>query len=140
MTTNAERTKSQLLELNQHGATGVTFKIKNDPRITRVGRMLRRTSLDELPQLFNVLRGDMSLVGPRPAVPAEVERYTTHEAGRLSVKPGLTCLWQVSGRANLPFAEQVRLDLQYIQNRSIPYDLYLMALTIPAVLTARGAY
>ena len=140
MVVDAEAHRRALQAKNQHGAQGVTFKMKNDPRITRVGRILRRTSLDELPQLWNVLKGDMSIVGPRPALPAEVERYTAEEQTRLVITPGLTCLWQVSGRADLSFEEQVRLDLEYIAKRSFWFDLILIARTIPAMLSGRGAY
>ncbi len=139
MIPSAEELKSDLLGLNRH-ADPRTFKIVDDPRITRVGRYLRRFSLDEFPQLWNVLIGDMSLVGPRPPVPREVEIYTRRDWRRLEVRPGLTCLWQVSGRSELPFEQQVRLDIAYIENRGIGLDLKLMALTVPAILTGRGAY
>lgn len=140
MVPDAEARRRALDSLNQHGREAVTFKMKNDPRVTPIGRFLRRTSLDELPQLWNVLKGDMSLVGPRPAIPEEVARYSNHERGRLSVKPGITCIWQISGRAEIPFEEQVRLDLDYITRRSIWLDAALLLQTIPAVLTGRGAY
>jgi lipopolysaccharide/colanic/teichoic acid biosynthesis glycosyltransferase len=132
--------QAQLAQQNQHGADGVTFKLKRDPRITSLGYWLRRASIDELPQLWNVLKGDMSLVGPRPPLPHEVVRYTPAQARRLAARPGLTCLWQVSGRADLPFARQVELDIEYLTSRSILTDLRILLLTIPAVLTARGAY
>jgi lipopolysaccharide/colanic/teichoic acid biosynthesis glycosyltransferase len=118
---------------------GPVFKIKNDPRITRIGRFLRKTSLDELPQFFNVLRGEMSLVGPRPPLPSEVNQYDPQHRRRLSVKPGLTCLWQISGRNEINFQEWVDLDLAYIDNWSYIGDLKIIAKTIPAVLRRRGA-
>jgi lipopolysaccharide/colanic/teichoic acid biosynthesis glycosyltransferase len=117
-----------------------TFKIPNDPRVTWIGRLMRRSSVDELPQLFNVLLGHMSLVGPRPPVPSEVAQYTPDDMRRLEVKPGLTCLWQISGRSRLPFPEQLRLDLQYVERRSFWLDFKLLVRTIPAVLSADGAY
>ena len=138
MRPDAEQRKSELMARNEI-TDGPTFKIGNDPRITRIGRFLRKSSIDELPQLWNVLSGDMSLVGPRPAVPSEVAQYTPEQRGRLAVKPGITCLWQVSGRSSLPFTEQVRLDLQYIAGRSLAKDLAILLRTIPAVLLARGA-
>ncbi|MHC4887041.1 MAG: sugar transferase [Planctomycetota bacterium] len=140
MVSNAEALKNRLLEENQHGGEGVTFKMKRDPRITRVGRVIRRFSIDELPQLWSVFIGDMSLVGPRPAVPREVAQYTFADRRRLNAAPGLTCIWQVSGRAEIPFDQQVELDEQYIQSRSLKQDLRLLLLTVPAVLTGRGAY
>ena len=116
------------------------FKLRNDTRVTKVGRRLRRWSLDELPQLWNVLRGDMSLVGPRPPLPAEVEEYEIWHRDRLEVRPGITGLWQVSGRSELSFDDYVRLDLFYIENWSPAFDLYLLAKTGPAVLLGRGAF
>ena len=136
---DAEARKAALLARNDHGAS-VTFKMKRDPRVTRVGAVLRRTSLDELPQLWSVLRGDMSLVGPRPPVPSEVARYTPADRRRLDVRPGLTCLWQVSGRGDIPFPEQVELDAEYIESRGFWTDLRLLLRTIPAVVLGRGAY
>lgn len=118
----------------------IRFKDKNDKRITRVGRVLRKLSLDEFPQFWNVLIGDMSLVGPRPAIPEEVSKYTPYQMQRLSVPQGLTCLWQVKGRSLIPFEEQVELDLEYIKNQNLLYDIKLIAQTIPAVLTGKGAY
>jgi exopolysaccharide biosynthesis polyprenyl glycosylphosphotransferase len=138
MRPDAEDLKEQLLDLNE--ADGPIFKIRNDPRVTRVGRLLRRTSLDELPQVFNILRGDMSWVGPRPPVPSEVEAYTDWHRRRLEITPGLTGLWQVSGRSDLSFDEMVKLDLYYAENWSLFFDLKIILLTIPAVLSARGAY
>ena len=119
---------------------GVTFKIKHDPRITPIGRHIRRASIDELPQLWNVLKGDMSLVGPRPAVPSEVNQYTLSDRRRLEVKPGITCIWQVSGRSNIPFDQQVELDAAYIDSQSFWMDFKLLLKTIPAVLLGRGAF
>ncbi|EKJ3581732.1 sugar transferase, partial [Enterococcus faecalis] len=125
---------------NKNEASGHMFKIKQDPRITPVGRYLRKLSLDELPQLINVLKGDMALVGPRPALPDEVENYSSHHLKRLTVLPGCTGLWQISGRSNVSFEEMIELDLMYIENISLFYDLKIILLTIPAVLTMRGAY
>jgi exopolysaccharide biosynthesis polyprenyl glycosylphosphotransferase len=139
MCLDAERRLQSLLSENQH-SEGITFKIKHDPRITRVGGWLRKFSLDELPQLFNVLRGDMSLVGPRPPVPSEVSKYSLDQRRRLAVKPGITCLWQISGRAEIDFSGQVRLDVDYIENQSFWMDLKILARTVPAVLSGRGAY
>jgi exopolysaccharide biosynthesis polyprenyl glycosylphosphotransferase len=121
-------------------ADGLLFKMRRDPRVTRVGRFLRKTSLDELPQLFNVLAGEMSLVGPRPALPEETARYAESQRGRLRVKPGVTGLWQVNGRHDLAFEDYVRYDLFYVENWSLTMDLYILAKTIPALLTARGSY
>lgn len=136
---DAEARKQELESQNEMDG-GVLFKMKHDPRITRVGRFIRKASIDELPQLWNVLIGDMSLVGPRPAVPGEVAQYTHYERGRLAVKPGITCLWQISGRSDLPFEQQVALDIDYAQQRSFMMDLDILLRTIPAVLLARGAY
>lgn len=119
---------------------GVTFKLKKDPRITRVGGFIRKFSIDELPQLWNVLKGDMSLVGPRPALPVEVEKYSDVERRRLRGKPGITCFWQIQGRADLPFDRQVVLDVAYLQKRTIWMDIGILLKTPMAVLTARGAY
>jgi len=140
MCVDAGRRRAEIEALNQHGQDGVTFKMRRDPRITPVGRILRRFSLDELPQLWCVLRGDMTLVGPRPALPAEVARYSVTDRHRLSVTPGLTCIWQVSGRADVPFAGQVQMDIAYIRERSLAADLRLLWRTVPAVLLGRGAY
>jgi len=139
MVANADQLRQTLLEGNDHAGSGITFKSENDPRITAVGRFLRRSSLDELPQLWSVLKGDMSLVGPRPALPEEVQRYTPLQRRRLEAKPGLTCIWQVSGRSQIPFEGQVALDLEYIRTRSFRGDLVLLLKTVPAVLFGRGA-
>ncbi|MEW6158231.1 MAG: sugar transferase [Verrucomicrobiota bacterium] len=138
MCLNAEKRLQELLAQNQH-REGVTFKLKNDPRITCVGKWLRKFSLDELPQFINVLFGDMSLVGPRPPVPREVALYSPADRRRLAVKPGLTCLWQIGGRAEIDFSGQVALDVQYIESQSLWTDLKIMAKTVPAVLSGRGA-
>ncbi len=124
----------------ERGVEDLMFKLRDDPRVTRIGRFLRRWSLDELPQLFNVLYGEMSLVGPRPPLPEEVSQYEDWHFDRLEVEPGLTGLWQVSGRAELSFDECVRLDLFYIENWSLAYDLYIIAKTIPVLVLRRGAY
>lgn len=140
MCVNAEAVRAALLAENQHGSEGVTFKMKRDPRITPVGRLIRRTSIDELPQLWCVLTGEMSLVGPRPPLVSEVERYTMEERQRLSVTPGLTCIWQVNGRSEIPFPQQVQMDIDYIKQRSIGTDVKLLAKTVPAVIKGKGAY
>ena len=138
MRVGAEELRGLLLHLNQ--AEGPAFKLHDDPRVTRVGRWLRKLSLDELPQLFHVLQGHMSLVGPRPPFPEEVERYQPWMLRRLSVMPGLTCLWQIRGRSDLGFDEWMRLDLEYVDRQSFLLDVKILALTLPAVLSARGAY
>jgi exopolysaccharide biosynthesis polyprenyl glycosylphosphotransferase len=138
MVVDAEERKASLEEHNEAG--GPLFKVRLDPRVTRVGKFLRRMSLDELPQLFNVLAGDMSLVGPRPPLPEEVATYDSLIGRRLLVQPGITGLWQVSGRGDLHFEDYVRFDLMYVQNWSIALDLYILVKTIPAVLAQRGAY
>jgi exopolysaccharide biosynthesis polyprenyl glycosylphosphotransferase len=126
--------------MTQNEVDGPVFKIRNDPRVTRVGALLRRTSLDELPQLVNVLMGEMSLVGPRPPLPREVEQYRPSDAVRLNVKPGLTCLWQISGRSNVSFDDWMELDREYIRNLSLWLDVSILLRTVGAVLTMRGAY
>lgn len=139
MFTDADRRAQDLLAHNEM-AGGVTFKIKHDPRITGIGRLLRRGSIDELPQLWNVLKGEMSLVGPRPPLPAEVATYSLAQRRRLDMTPGITCIWQVSGRSEIPFDRQVELDVAYIDSQSLRGDLLLLLRTIPAVLMGRGAY
>ncbi len=139
MVANADKIKDQLLKDNQHGDS-LTFKMKNDPRVTAIGRFIRRFSIDELPQLWCVLKGDMSLVGPRPALPREVINYNFAQRRRLDCAPGLTCIWQVSGRGDIPFEEQAKLDKRYIESRSLLLDIKLILQTIPAVITGRGAY
>ena len=136
---DAEARKAELLSQNQ-SADGVIFKMKNDPRITPVGKWLRKLSLDELPQLFNVFLGDMSLVGPRPPVPSEVREYTLEDRKRLNVIPGITCIWQISGRSEIPFHEQVKLDKDYIRNHGFWSDVKILLKTIPAILSGRGVY
>ena len=120
--------------------TGPVQATENDPRVTRVGRFLRITSIDEIPQFWNVLRGDMSLVGPRPPIPEEVAQYEPWQLRRLDVRPGITCLWQISGRSRIGFDEWMRLDLEYIRNQSLMLDLKILLRTIPAVLSREGAY
>jgi exopolysaccharide biosynthesis WecB/TagA/CpsF family protein len=136
---DAEHKKKDLLLKNEM-VGGVIFKMKDDPRISRVGKILRRYSIDELPQLLNVLKGDMSLVGPRPPLPSEVELYTLAERRRLDVEPGITCIWQVSGRSEIPFDKQVELDIAYIDSQSVWGDVKLLLRTLPTVLKGRGAY
>jgi exopolysaccharide biosynthesis polyprenyl glycosylphosphotransferase len=137
MDANAEERKSDLLHLNERD--GPAFKIENDPRITRIGRFIRKTSIDELPQLFNVLSGEMSLVGPRPPLPEEVKKYEWLFRKRLSVKPGVTCIWQISGRNNVSFDRWMEMDHEYVENWSVWLDLRILVRTIPAVLFSRGA-
>lgn len=137
MVVDAEKRKAELQHLNE--MDGPVFKIKNDPRITRVGRFIRKYSLDEFPQMWNVLTGDMSLVGPRPPVPSEVEKYESWARRRLSVRPGLTCLWQVSGRNSINFEQWMKLDLTYIDNWTLGLDFLILLKTVPAVLGGRGA-
>jgi len=138
MVVGADKLKDALKDQNE--AADVTFKIRRDPRITKVGRIIRKLSIDELPQFYNVFRGDMSLVGPRPPVPREVAQYTLDDRARLEVKPGITCLWQIGGRADLDFRQQVALDKQYIESQSFWSDIKILLLTVPAVLSGRGAY
>lgn len=140
MRVDAEAVREKLLAANQHGHDGVTFKMKRDPRITPVGRWIRRTSIDELPQLWCVLRGSMRLVGPRPPLVSEVSRYSMADRQRLSVVPGLTCIWQVNGRSEVPFPQQVEMDLDYIRRPSLRADILLLLKTLPAVIRGRGAY
>ncbi|MCK4774095.1 MAG: sugar transferase [Candidatus Krumholzibacteria bacterium] len=134
----ADGSKASLIELNEQD--GPVFKIRSDPRITSVGRFLRRSSLDEIPQIFNVLKGDMSVVGPRPPLPSEVVNYQPWHMGRLAVRPGITCLWQISGRSQIGFNEWMRLDMEYLKTRSFRTDLLIFLKTIPAVIARKGAY
>jgi len=138
MYADAEKRLESLLEHNE--ATGPVFKMRNDPRITRVGAILRRSSLDELPQLINILQGEMSLVGPRPPLPREVEQYRLSDRLRLAVKPGLTCLWQISGRSDCTFDQWMEMDIAYVRNLSLKLDLAILVRTVWAVLSCRGAY
>ncbi len=136
MVANAEALKISLLDQNEQN--GPVFKIANDPRVTRIGRFLRKTSFDELPQFFNVILGDMSVVGPRPPIPSEVEKYERWQERRLTVKPGITCTWQVSARNNVSFNEWVKLDLEYIDNWSLNQDVVLILKTVKVVFTRTG--
>lgn len=138
MVADAEGMRSRLMSLNEQ--SGPVFKIRKDPRVTPIGRFIRKYSIDELPQLVNVLRGDMSLVGPRPPVPAEVARYEPWHMRRLSVPPGLTCTWQVSGRGSIGFDEWMRLDVQYVESWSIVDDIVLLLRTVPVVVMGSGAW
>ncbi|WP_245831069.1 sugar transferase [Sediminibacillus massiliensis] len=138
MVSNAEELKASLMEQNE--AEGPVFKIKDDPRITNIGKFIRKTSIDELPQLFNVLRGEMSLVGPRPPLPNEVAQYTSYQKQRLKVVPGLTCYWQVSGRSNIGFDEWVELDLKYIRKRNMVIDFKLIFKTVLVLFGSKDAY
>ncbi|GMK46638.1 multidrug MFS transporter [Paenibacillus glycanilyticus] len=138
MVANAEEMLESLLSQNE--IEGAMFKMKEDPRITKVGKFIRKTSIDELPQLWNVIRGDMSLVGPRPALPREVHEYTSYDKLRLKVQPGCTGLWQVSGRNELSFKEMVDLDLKYIEERGFLLDLKLMLLTVWVMFGSKNAY
>lgn len=137
MCVDAEAKKAALMHLNE--ASGPVFKIKRDPRLTPVGGILRKLSIDELPQLWNILRGDMSVVGPRPPLPAEVAQYGVRELGRLAVHPGLTCLWQINGRSNIPFERWMELDLIYIDTMSLRNDIKIVCRTVPTVLFGLGA-
>jgi lipopolysaccharide/colanic/teichoic acid biosynthesis glycosyltransferase len=139
MVANADKIKEELLK-HSDDIDPKRFKMKKDPRITTIGRLIRKTSLDELPQLWCVLKGDMSLVGPRPPLPEEVNHYTIDERRRLDIKPGITCFWQVSGRSTLPFDEQVKLDIKYIESQNATLDVKLLLQTIPAVIFGKGAY
>ncbi len=139
MVRDADKLKDKLLAKNEMTG-GITFKMKRDPRIIPIGFVIRKYSLDELPQLWSILKGDLSLVGPRPPVPREVALYTAADRRRLEAVPGLTCIWQVSGRSEIPFPRQVELDVEYLESRSLSLDLRLLLATIPAVLTGKGAY
>lgn len=138
MVSNAEEKLKDLLAQNE--IEGAMFKMKNDPRITKIGKVIRKTSIDELPQLINVLRGEMSLVGPRPPLVREVKEYSDYDKLRLTVKPGCTGLWQVSGRNELSFKEMVELDLKYIQDRSVGFDLKIIFKTFKVLLGAKDAF
>ena len=138
MHVGADSARDSLLHLNE--VDGPVFKLRRDPRVTRIGQFLRSSSIDELPQLFNVLKGDMSLVGPRPPLPEEAEKYEAWQRRRLDVKPGITCLWQISGRSQIGFDEWMRLDLEYIRRQSLSTDLWILVRTVPAVLSREGAY
>lgn len=138
MVSNAEEKLKELMVLNE--ASGAMFKIKDDPRVTKLGKIIRKTSIDELPQLWNVLKGDMSLVGPRPPLLREVEEYSEYDKQRLLAKPGCTGLWQVSGRSNIGFEEMVKLDLYYIQRKSIVFDLKIILKTIGLLFGSKDAY
>jgi exopolysaccharide biosynthesis polyprenyl glycosylphosphotransferase len=138
MVTDAEKKLHELLKYNE--VSGAMFKMKNDPRITNVGRFIRKTSIDELPQLWNVFKGEMSLVGPRPPLPREVKEYTSYDKQRLLVTPGCTGLWQVSGRNNLSFSQMVDLDLQYIRGRSFLLDLKIILKTIRVLFGTQDAF
>lgn len=138
MFVDAEARKQELMDQNE--ADEIVFKIKNDPRVTRVGRVIRKLSIDEMPQIFNVLRGEMSLVGPRPPVPIEVENYHYDHFYRLEAVPGITGLQQVSGRSDITFKQWVELDIEYIHNQSLLKDIEILLKTIPAVISTRGAY
>lgn len=138
MVPDAEARKAALIALNEM-SDGIVFKIRKDPRVTRVGRVCRKLSLDELPQLINVLGGEMSLVGPRPPVPSEVAHYDPADRRRLAAVPGITGLWQVSGRNNIDFRGQVQLDVTYIERQTLGLDLAILVRTIPAVLSGKGA-
>jgi exopolysaccharide biosynthesis polyprenyl glycosylphosphotransferase len=138
MVTNAEELLESLLHLNE--TTGAMFKMKEDPRVTKIGKFIRKTSIDELPQLWNVLKGEMSLVGPRPPLPREVAQYTEYDKQRLLVTPGCTGLWQVSGRSNVGFEEMVELDLFYIRNRTLLFDIKIILKTLFVVINFKNAY
>lgn len=140
MVFGAEAMKAALAAANPEAMSGVRFKMTHDPRITRLGRILRRFSIDEMPQIYNVLRGDMTLVGPRPPVWSEVEKYSPKAMRRLEVTPGLTCLWQIGGRSDLTFEQQVDLDIEYIDTVKASEEVAIVVKTVPAVLSGRGAY
>lgn len=138
MVVDAERLQKDLKNKNE--IEGCMFKIKNDPRVTKVGRIIRKTSIDELPQLFNVIKGDMSIVGPRPPIMTEIDEYETWYKLRMSVKPGITGLWQIKGRNDVGFEEMVRLDLKYIRERGFWYDMKIILYTIPLLLGDKRAF
>jgi len=136
---DADARKAALMKQNEMEG-GVLFKMKKDPRITPSGEFIRKFSIDEVPQFWNVFKGSMSLVGPRPPILYEVAQYTAYQRQRLGIAPGITCIWQVSGRSDIPFPQQVEMDLDYINQQSFSFDIILMFKTIPAVLKGRGAY
>lgn len=139
MVIHAEQLKAAIASQSHH-SDSITFKMKRDPRVTWIGRIIRKLSIDELPQLWSVLKGDMTLVGPRPAIVSEVAQYSLADRRRLNVKPGLTSLWAIQGRGDIPFARQVELDVAYIESQSLWHDLQILVKTIPAVLLGKGAY
>jgi len=139
MVPDAEEHKDELKKLNKMSCD-ILFKMEHDPRVTRVGDFLRKSSIDELPQLWNILKGEMSFVGPRPALPDEVAKYTPYQRRRLEVTQGLTCIWQISGRSKIPFEQQIEMDLEYIANQSFRYDMVILLKTIPALLKRDGAF
>jgi exopolysaccharide biosynthesis polyprenyl glycosylphosphotransferase len=138
MHTDAERQRQEVETMNEQD--GPIFKVRSDPRITSVGKFLRRSSLDEIPQIFNVFKGEMSIVGPRPPLPSEVEQYQPWHRRRLEVTPGITCLWQISGRSHLSFNEWMRLDMEYLKQRSFKTDMLILLRTVPAVIARKGAF
>ncbi len=139
MRVGADKEVEEVVAMSHH-ENSLSYKVKKDPRVTWFGRFIRKSSIDELPQLWNVLKGDMSLVGPRPHVHREVDQYSLSDRKRLDVVPGITCIWQISGRADIAFPEQLELDLAYIESQSLWTDIKILLKTIPAVLTAKGAY
>lgn len=139
MITNADALVEEVAKMSHH-TNSISYKVKKDPRVTWIGRIIRKTSIDELPQLWNVFKGDMSLVGPRPHVHREVDQYTLDDRKRLDVLPGITCIWQISGRADIAFPQQLQLDLEYINSKSFWTDIKILFKTIPAVISGRGAY
>jgi len=139
MKIGADKEVEEVTQMSHH-ENSLSYKVKKDPRVTWIGRFIRKSSIDELPQLWNVLKGDMSLVGPRPHVHREVDQYTLTDRKRLDVLPGITCIWQISGRADIAFPEQLELDLEYIESQSLWTDIKILFKTIPAVLMAKGAY
>lgn len=138
MCLDADQKLKDLQQFNEKD--GPVFKMTDDPRVTKIGRIIRKFSIDELPQLFNILKGEMSLVGPRPPLPNEVKQYSSYQMHRLDVTPGLTCYWQISGRSNVNFEKWVELDMKYINERSLWTDLKIILKTVPAVLSGYGAY
>ncbi len=139
MCPDADKRLDELLKYN-HYSSGPAFKMRDDPRVTKVGKFIRKYSIDELPQLVNIIKGDMSIVGPRPPLPREVEQYSDYQKQRLLITPGLTCYWQTYGRSDLSFDDWIKMDIKYIQNRSMMLDIELIIKTIFAVLFKRGAY